>query len=76
LAVAPASLAPLRTSRTFHWPRQLASIERLKSWLPAGSPAQIACGGGLGALRGEVLVNEGAALLTALEARAWAPGSG
>jgi len=76
LAVAPASLAPLRTSRTFHWSRQLASIERLKSWLPVGSPAQIACGGGLGALRGQVLVNDGAALLTALEARAWAPGSG
>jgi hypothetical protein len=67
LPTAPGVLAPLRTARTFHWPRQLASIERLRQWLPAGSPGVIACGGGLGALRGEVLVPEGAALLRGLE---------
>lgn len=66
LPTAPRSLAPLRTARTFHWPRQLASLERLRQWLPAGSPGWIACGGGLGALRGEVLVPDGAALLRGL----------
>lgn len=52
----PGCLAPLRTPRTFHWGRQLASLERLRAWLPPGSPHWIATGGGLGALRGEVLV--------------------
>ncbi len=61
LPTAPGRLEPLRSARTFHWPRQLASVERLRAWLPAGSPAWIACGGGLGALRGAVLVPAGAA---------------
>jgi hypothetical protein len=59
LPIGPGALAPLRTARTFHWPRQLGSIERLQQWLPATSPGWIACGGGLGALRGEVLVPAG-----------------
>ncbi|MFM7548903.1 MAG: MBL fold metallo-hydrolase [Cyanobacteriota bacterium] len=66
LPLAPGVLAPLRTRRCFHWPRLLASIGRLRDWLPAGSPASIACGGGLGALRGEVLVEPGAAVLAAI----------
>jgi hypothetical protein len=76
LAVGPGALAPLRTSRSFHWPRQLTSIERLKTWLPAGSPAEIACGGGLGALRGEVLVHDGVALLSAIDGQALATENG
>ncbi|MEB3265792.1 MAG: MBL fold metallo-hydrolase [Cyanobacteriota bacterium] len=60
-------VGPLRSRRSFHWPRQLASIERLCRWLPAGSPAWIASGAGLGALRGEALVGDGAARLAALE---------
>lgn len=71
--VAPAALAPLRTARTFHWSRQLASLERLRGWLPSGSPAWIASGGGLGALRGEKLVAGGAALLASLDLRAAQP---
>lgn len=59
----PAALAPLRTARTFHWPRQRASVARLRTWLPAGSPDWIASGAGLGALRGAKLVGGGAALL-------------
>lgn len=66
LPLGPGALAPLRTKRCFHWPRQLASIGKLRDWLPAGSPGAIACGGGLGALRGEVLVENGAALLDGL----------
>lgn len=67
LPVGPGALAPLRTSRCFHWPRQLASVGRLRDWLPAGSPEWIACGGGLGALRGAALVEGGAAVLAALD---------
>ncbi|MEB3105362.1 MAG: MBL fold metallo-hydrolase [Cyanobacteriota bacterium] len=67
MPVAPGALAPLRTTRCFHWRRQLASIGKLRDWLPPGSPAWIACGGGLGALRGEALVADGAALLAAID---------
>ncbi len=65
--LAPGLLAPLATARSFHWRRQLRSLERLRRWLPAGSPGWIACGGGLGALRGEKLVEGGAALLAGLD---------
>ncbi len=65
--VGPGQLAPLRSRRTFHWPRQLASLTRLRAWLPTGSPAWIACGAGLGGLRGEKLVPDGAGLLAELE---------
>jgi glyoxylase-like metal-dependent hydrolase (beta-lactamase superfamily II) len=65
--LAPGVLAPLRQRRTFHWPRQLASVQRLGQWLPAGSPGWIACGGGLGALRGEVLVGDGSGMLAGLD---------
>jgi hypothetical protein len=62
----PAALAPLCTARTFHWPRQLASVGRLRAWLPAGSPDWIASGAGLGALRGDKIVGGGAALIAQL----------
>jgi glyoxylase-like metal-dependent hydrolase (beta-lactamase superfamily II) len=58
--------APLRTSRTFHWPRQLRSLERLGAWLPPGSPAWIASGAALGALRGGRLIENGGGLLEEL----------
>ena len=64
--VGPGALAPLRRGGTFHWSRQLASVERLRTWLPADSPAWLATGAGLGALRGGRIVNEAAALLAAL----------
>ena len=54
--VAPGALAPLRTPATFHWPRQQASLQRLLDWLPPASPSWIASGAGLGALRGDALV--------------------
>ena len=65
--VAPGQLAPLRRAGTFHWGRQLGSLEGLRQWLPAGSPDWIACGGGLGALRGEVLVGDGVGVLAGLD---------
>lgn len=64
--VAPGALAPLRHAGTFHWPRQLSSIEALRTWLHEGSPAWIATGAGLGALRGERLVKNGSQMLRSL----------
>ena len=70
--LAPGRLGPLRRQGTFHWPRQLRSLERLRQWLPAGSPDWIASGAGLGALRGEKLLHGGADLLARLESAALA----
>jgi len=64
--VGPGALAPLRRRSTFHWPRQLASLERLIRWLPPESPGWIASGAGLGALRGGRIVTGAAALLAGL----------
>ena len=49
-------VGPLRHGRTFHWPRQLRSLENLRGWLPSDAVPQLASGAGLGALRGERLV--------------------
>jgi glyoxylase-like metal-dependent hydrolase (beta-lactamase superfamily II) len=68
--VAPGRLEPRRSRRTFHWPRQIASLRALRAWLPAGTPGWIASGAGLGALRGESLVGSAEALLADLEKRA------
>ena len=65
--VAADQLAPLRARRTFHWGRQLRSLELLRSQLPAESPAWIATGAALGGLRGGRLVPNGAALLAGLQ---------
>ena len=65
--VAPGRLEPRRSRRTFHWPRQIASLRALRARLPAGTPGWIASGAGLGALRGESLVGSGEALLADLE---------
>jgi glyoxylase-like metal-dependent hydrolase (beta-lactamase superfamily II) len=69
--MAPGALAPLRTVRTFHWRRQLASLQQVLTWLPAGSPVWIATGAGLGALRGQSLVANGAEQLKTLAAQAF-----
>jgi glyoxylase-like metal-dependent hydrolase (beta-lactamase superfamily II) len=68
--VAPCRLEPRRSRRTFHWPRQIASLRALRAWLPAGTPGWIASGAGLGALRGESLVGSAEALLADLEKQA------
>jgi glyoxylase-like metal-dependent hydrolase (beta-lactamase superfamily II) len=68
--VAPGRLEPRRSRRTFHWPRQIASLRGLRAWLPAGTPGWIASGAGLGALRGESLVGSAEALLADLEKQA------
>ncbi len=50
-------LAPLRHRRTFHWPRQLQSLQHLRSWIPQECSPALASGAGLGALRGERLAS-------------------
>ncbi len=65
--LAPGRLVPLRTRLTFHWPRQLRSLDRLRHWLPPDSPGWIATAAALGALRGERLVEEGAKVLAELD---------
>ena len=65
--VAGGGAVPLASRRCFHWPRQLASVERLRGWLPPESPSWIASGAGLGALRGKALVSHGAARLRAID---------
>lgn len=71
--LAPGRLGPLSGRRTFHAPRQRRSLAQLARWLPAGSPAWIASGAGLGALRGEKLVEPAAALLAELAEPAGQP---
>jgi glyoxylase-like metal-dependent hydrolase (beta-lactamase superfamily II) len=71
--VGPGALAPLRRRNTFHWSRQVASVERLRRWLPAGSPGWIASGAGLGALRGGRIVTGAEALLASLRPDSGAP---
>lgn len=68
--IAPGRLAPLRTPLTFHWPRQLRSLEALRAWLPPDAPDWIASGAALGALRGEKLVSRGRAQLDGLDLEA------
>lgn len=63
----PGRLGPLRRRGTFHWPRQLRSLEHLRQRLPPGSPEWIASGAGLGGLRGEKLVFSGADQLAQLD---------
>jgi glyoxylase-like metal-dependent hydrolase (beta-lactamase superfamily II) len=65
--VAPQTLAPLLSPRGFHGPRQRRSVTQLRRWLTPGSPEWIASGAALGALAGEALVRDGAALLGRLD---------
>lgn len=44
---------PQRQTNTFHWPRQLRSVEKLLADIPAPAPAWICPGAKLGALRGK-----------------------
>ena len=52
----PGCLGPIRQARTFHWFRQLASVSRLRDWIPPETSPELASGAALGALKGESLV--------------------
>ncbi|MEC7382426.1 MAG: MBL fold metallo-hydrolase, partial [Cyanobacteriota bacterium] len=48
-------LSPLAHRRTFHWPRQLRSLQKLRQWIPSNARPVLASGAHLGALRGKKL---------------------
>ena len=52
----PGCLGTIRQARTFHWFRQLASVSRLRDWIPPETCPELASGAALGALKGELLV--------------------
>lgn len=53
IPVAFRQLAPLKDRRTFHWPRQLKSLEKLRQWIPSDVRPVLASGAALGLLRGQ-----------------------
>ena len=55
IPVAFRQLAPLKDRRTFHWPRQLKSLEKMRQWIPANARSALASGAPLGAFRGQGL---------------------
>ena len=50
-------LRPLRTAKTFHWPRQLQSVERLRSQFSVTTLSYICPGANIGFLRGQGVIN-------------------
>lgn len=56
-------IVPLRQPKTFHWSRQLRSIDRLLNAIDAPAPEWICPGGNLGKLRGEKIMQGGRQLL-------------
>ncbi|MEL7083484.1 MAG: MBL fold metallo-hydrolase [Cyanobacteria bacterium J06597_1] len=58
-------LLPIRQPKTFHWPRQLCSIDHLLHAIDAPAPEWIGPGGNLGKLRGEKIMQGGRQLLEA-----------
>ncbi len=53
IPVAFRQLGPLKDRRTFHWPRQLKSLEKLRQWIPSDVRPALASGASLGLLRGQ-----------------------
>ena len=51
-------LGPLRTAKTFHWPRQLRSVEQLRSQFCTTTLAAICPGANLGFLRGKRVIDQ------------------
>lgn len=52
-------LVPLRQPKTFHWPRQLRSIDRLLDRIEPPAPKWICPGGNLGKLQGDKIMDAG-----------------
>lgn len=57
------SLAPLKTAKTFHWPRQLQSVQKLVDEFAPETLAWICPGANLGFLRGKFAVENAYAQL-------------
>ncbi|MEO1094464.1 MAG: MBL fold metallo-hydrolase [Cyanobacteria bacterium J06638_28] len=60
-------LMPLRFSKTFHWPRQLQQIERLKARFSGETLAAICPGANTGFLRGKRVISDAYEQLQAIE---------
>ncbi|CAI8183173.1 MAG: Uncharacterised protein [Prochlorococcus marinus str. MIT 9215] len=56
LPVAFDQLGLLPNRRTFHWPRQQHSMEKLRQWIPPEARPALASGGSLSLLRGQGLM--------------------
>ncbi|HEY9880170.1 MAG TPA: MBL fold metallo-hydrolase [Leptolyngbyaceae cyanobacterium] len=59
--------APLRFSKTFHWPRQLQQVERLRAEFSAETLSYLCPGANTGALRGERAIPDAYNQLKALD---------
>ncbi|MEM0979707.1 MAG: MBL fold metallo-hydrolase [Cyanobacteria bacterium P01_H01_bin.58] len=60
-------LMPLRFSKTFHWPRQLQQIERLKARFSKETLASICPGANTGFLRGKHVISDAYEQLQAID---------
>lgn len=58
---------PLRTAKTFHWPRQLRHVESLRQRFDASTLQHICPGASLGLLRGQSTINNAYSQLQALD---------
>jgi glyoxylase-like metal-dependent hydrolase (beta-lactamase superfamily II) len=58
-------LTPLKTSKTFHWPRQLRNVQRLLTEFTPETLQKVCPGGNTGFLRGRGLVEDAYAVLQA-----------
>ncbi len=56
IPVSSSQLAPLRTSKTFHWSIQLRSLSKLEKWIPVDALPLLASGASLSLLDGEKLL--------------------
>ncbi|NJN31054.1 MAG: MBL fold metallo-hydrolase [Synechococcales cyanobacterium RM1_1_8] len=65
-------IAPLRTSKTFHWPRQLRSLAQLQARFSPAQLGWICPGGSIGFLRGDRCLDQGGQRLQALDLAALA----
>lgn len=61
------AIAPLRRPKTFHWPRQLQSVEMLKSRFSPATLQYLLPGANIGFLRGSTVVSDAYRHLTAID---------
>ncbi|MDB9314921.1 hypothetical protein PN462_17540 [Spirulina sp. CS-785/01] len=70
LPTGPDGVAPLRRPKTFHWLRQLRSVEKLRQRFSADTLYYIAPAANLGALQGDTLVPNASHKLESLDLQA------
>jgi glyoxylase-like metal-dependent hydrolase (beta-lactamase superfamily II) len=63
-------LQPLRFSKTFHWPRQLQSVEKLQAQFSAETLAYVCPGANTGFLRGQQVIKDAYGQLAAIDTNA------